>query len=166
MKTLPYPIALLGCLLLTPLAPVLADGVNEIGIDRSNLTWQSEDVQEQTLQGIHALGATWFRDALPGPSAKDIAAFVNEVRLAKQNNLKILVNVIQRQADYDEGYQSPNASEDFKKRCARKPDRQKSSTHENRDAGTLVEIKVSAQKRQERRMACGLRPHYGVGAKV
>jgi hypothetical protein len=34
----------------------------EIGIDRSNLSDQKEDVRKKTIEDIHALGAQWFRD--------------------------------------------------------------------------------------------------------
>lgn len=36
----------------------------ELGIDRSNLSKESEATQEKTLQDIHALHAAWFRDAV------------------------------------------------------------------------------------------------------
>jgi hypothetical protein len=74
--------------------PEPVQATKEFGIDRSNLTRESEAVQEKTLQGIHALHATWFRDVLSAAAKPEIhAKFVNEVRLAKQDNLKILVNV-------------------------------------------------------------------------
>jgi hypothetical protein len=72
---------------------VPAQGALELGVDRSNLTGQSESTQERTLEGIHALHATWFRDVLSAAAKPELLArFVNEVRLAKQNNLKILVD--------------------------------------------------------------------------
>jgi len=74
------------------LTTAVAQATKEFGIDRSNLTTQSEAVQEKTLQDICALHATWFRDVLvaaPQPTPK----FVNEVKLAKQNSLKFLANV-------------------------------------------------------------------------
>jgi len=108
---------LFGWLLLTSLVSGLAQAGQEVGIDRSNLTRESEAVQEKALQDIHALHATWFRDVLTGTTPQGLAKFVNEVRLAKQNNLKFLANVLAAGADYDEGYQSPNAGEDFRKRC-------------------------------------------------
>jgi len=83
----------------------------EFGIDRSSLTRESEAVQEKALGDIHALHATWFRDVLAGTTPDSIAKLVNEVRLAKQNNLKFLANVLQMSADYDAGYQSKNAGE-------------------------------------------------------
>lgn len=52
----------------------LAQAVNEIGIDRSNLTRESEAVQEKTLQEIHALHATWFRDVLSGTTPQTVAS--------------------------------------------------------------------------------------------
>jgi O-glycosyl hydrolase len=88
----------------------------EIGIDRSNLTRQSEAVQEKTLQDIHILRATWFRDVLSAGTPQSMAAFVNEVRLAKQNGLKFLADVLPSAADYDDS-KNENAGEDFRKRC-------------------------------------------------
>lgn len=93
-----------------------AQAAPEIGIDRSNLTTQSEAVQEKTLQGIRALHATWFRDVLSAAAKPELQAkFVNEVKLAKQNNLKMLVNVLPSYLDYDEPF--ANAGDDFKKIC-------------------------------------------------
>ena len=97
-------------------APALPQS-REIGIDRSNLTRESEAVQQKTLSRIHALRATWFRDVLSASTPQAMAAFVNEVKLAKQNNLKFLANVLPAWADYDEGYKNQNAGEDFRKRC-------------------------------------------------
>jgi hypothetical protein len=93
-----------------------AQAREELGIDRSNLTTQSEAVQEKTLQGIRDLHATWFRDVLSAAAKpENQAKFVNEVRLAKQNNLKMLVNVLPSYLDYDEPF--ANAGEDFRKMC-------------------------------------------------
>jgi hypothetical protein len=112
MKKFLFPVALLGYLLLVP----LAQAAEELGIDRSNLTTQSEVVQERTLRDIHALHAVWFRDVLSAVSKPELhPKFVNEVRLAKQNNLKILVNVLPSYLDYDEPF--ANAGEDFRKIC-------------------------------------------------
>jgi hypothetical protein len=116
MKRRQYVMAFLGSLFVASLVSGRAQA-EEIGIDRSNLTRENESVQEKTLQGIHALHATWFRDVLSGTTPQTVAKFVNEVKLARQNNLKFLANVLAVQADYDEGYQSQNAGEDFRKRC-------------------------------------------------
>jgi hypothetical protein len=112
-----YAIVVLGWLLVASPVSGLAQAGEEIGIDRSNLTRESEAVQQKTLRDIHALHATWFRDVLSGTTPQMIAKFVTEVRLAKQYNLKFLANVLAAQADYDEGYQSQNAGEEFRKRC-------------------------------------------------
>jgi hypothetical protein len=112
-----YAIIVLGWLFVASPVAGLAQAGEEIGIDRSNLTRESEAVQEKTLHDIHALHATWFRDVLFGTTPQTVAKFVTEVRLAKQNNLKFLANVLAAQADYDEGYQSQNAGEEFRKRC-------------------------------------------------
>jgi hypothetical protein len=108
---------LLGWLLVASLVSGRAQAGAEIGIDRSNLTRENEAVQQKTLQDIHALHATWFRDVLSGTTPQTVAKFVNELKLAKQNNLKFLANVLPAQADYDDGYVTPNAGEDFRKRC-------------------------------------------------
>ena len=106
---------LLGCMFLPPVQ--WAQLTKEFGIDRSNLTRESEAVQEKALQDIYALHADWFRDVLSGVTPPALDKFVDEVRLAKQNHLKFLANVLQSQADYDEGYRAQNAGEDFRKRC-------------------------------------------------
>jgi hypothetical protein len=108
---------LFGCLFLACLASSSAQRVEEFGIDRSNLTRETEAKQEKTLQDIHVLQATWFRDVLSGTTPQTAAKFVNELKLAKQNNLKFLANVLPAQADYDDGYVNPDAGEDFRKRC-------------------------------------------------
>jgi hypothetical protein len=85
--------------------PAASQATKEFGIDPSNLTRESEAVQEKTLQGIHALHATWFRDVLSAAAKPELQAkLINEVRLAKQNNLKILVNVLPSYLDYDEPF--------------------------------------------------------------
>jgi hypothetical protein len=76
----------------------------EIGIDRSNLVNQSDAVQEKTLRDIHDLGAKWFRDGPSSPAPQDITRFVNEVRLVKQNHLKMLFIVFPSYADYDASF--------------------------------------------------------------
>lgn len=74
---------------------------SEFGIDRSGLSLQSPAIQEKTFENIRGLGATWFRDGPTSGSAQGVANFVNEVRLAKQQRLKILVNIVQMDEDYD-----------------------------------------------------------------
>ena len=96
--------------------PLAAQGRLELGIDRSNLTSQNESTQQQTLEGIHALHAIWFRDVLSAVAKPELQAkFVNEVRLAKRNNLKVLVNVLPSYLDYDGPF--ANAGPDFRKIC-------------------------------------------------
>jgi hypothetical protein len=72
----------------------------EIGVDRSGLSMQSEAIRQKTLQNIRALHATWFRDGPSSGSPPGVANFVDEVRLAKQQNLKVLVNIVQMNEDY------------------------------------------------------------------
>ncbi|MFK0162911.1 hypothetical protein [Rhizobium sp. NPDC090279] len=74
---------------------------SELGIDRSWLSSQSAAVQEKTLKDIQGLGATWFRDGPTSGSARGVANFVNEVRLAKQDHLKVLMTIAQMDEDYD-----------------------------------------------------------------
>jgi Right handed beta helix region len=77
----------------------------EIGIDRSLLSSQGEAIQEKTLEDIHALGAVWFRDGPSSGSPRGVANFVDEVRRARQHNLKFLMIVSMMDEDYDD----PNA---------------------------------------------------------
>jgi hypothetical protein len=58
-------------------------------------------------------GSVMFFPPAGKPEALD--RFVNEVRLVKQNNLKMLVNVLPSHLDYDEP--SANAGDDFKRIC-------------------------------------------------
>jgi hypothetical protein len=89
----------------------------EFGIDRSNLSTQSPQMQVNTLAGIHSLGAEWFRDGYTSNAKGGIDAFISELRLAKQNNLKILYNVLPVASDYDDKSLPENAGPEFKKRC-------------------------------------------------
>jgi hypothetical protein len=75
--------------------------LSEIGIDRSGLSMQSEVVRQKTLNDIHALHATWFRDGPSSGSAAGVANFVEELRLAKQQDLKVLITIMQMDEDYD-----------------------------------------------------------------
>lgn len=76
-------------------------GSSELGIDRSGLSMQSTAVQEKTLTDIRGLGAAWFRDGPTSGSAQGVANFVNEIRLAKQRHLKVLITIAQMDEDYD-----------------------------------------------------------------
>jgi hypothetical protein len=92
---------LFSVLTLLAAAPVCAQAVKEIGIDRSGLSQQSAAVQQKTLEDIRNLGATWFRDGPTSGSPQGVANFVNEVRLADQQRLKMLVSIVQMDEDYD-----------------------------------------------------------------
>ena len=74
--------------------------LTEIGIE-SGLNIQPEAVRQKTLEDIHALDVTWFRDGPSSGSAQAVKNFIEEVRLAKQENLKFLVNIVQMDEDYD-----------------------------------------------------------------
>jgi hypothetical protein len=94
-------IALPVCLLIAPPVPALAQKLSEIGIDRSGLSMQDEATRQKTLENIHALHATWFRDGPSSGSAQGVANLVDEVKLAKRQNLKVLMNIVQMDEDYD-----------------------------------------------------------------
>ena len=81
--------------------PVLAQKHSEIGIDRSGLSRENEATQKKTLEDIRALHAAWFRDGPTSGSAQGVANFAEEVRQAKQQNLKVLINILQMDEDYD-----------------------------------------------------------------
>jgi hypothetical protein len=72
----------------------------ELGVDRSNLTLQSEDVRRQTLRDIGALHAVWFRDIVNSSTPQGAANLVDVIGLAKQQGLKVLLNVVQLDADF------------------------------------------------------------------
>ena len=88
-------------MLAVPAVPALGQRLPEIGINRSGLSLQEEATRQQTLQNIGALHATWFRDGPSSGSARGIANFVEEVRLAKRQSLRVLVNIVQMDEDYD-----------------------------------------------------------------
>jgi hypothetical protein len=83
-------------------SPVLAQEVSAIGIDRSGLSREDEATRKKTLEDIRTLHAAWFRDGPTSGSAQGVANFVDEVRLAKQQNLKVLINILQMDEDYDD----------------------------------------------------------------
>jgi hypothetical protein len=105
MKKFVCPAVLLGCLMLEPAAPGLAQAMQEIGINRTLLSAQPPAVQEKTLEHIRTLGATWFRDGPSSGSPRGIANFVDEVRRAKQHHLKVLMIISMMDTDFD----NPNA---------------------------------------------------------
>ena len=105
-----------ACVLSVAPIPCLAQGRLELGIDRSNLSKESEATQEKTLKDIQGLHAIWFGDVLSAAAKPELQAkFVNEIKLTKQNNLKVLVNVLPSFLDYDQPF--ANAGEDFRKIC-------------------------------------------------
>jgi len=94
-------LVLAGSLLIAAAAPARAQKLPEIGINRSGLSRLVEAEQQKTLQNIRALHAAWFRDGPTSGSPQAIASFVGEVELAKQQGLKVLVNIVQMDEDYD-----------------------------------------------------------------
>ena len=81
--------------------PILAQKRSEIGIDRSGLSREDASTRKKTFEDIRTLHATWFRDGPTSGSAQGVANFVEEVRQAKQQNLKVLINILQMDEDYD-----------------------------------------------------------------
>ena len=116
LKNHSYFLVLLSCLVAASPVPAVAQAALELGIDRSNLIKTSDSTQEKTLEGIHGLHAIWFRDVLSAAGKpEDLAKFVNEVKLAKLNNLKVLFDVLPSYLDYDAPF--ANAGDDFRKIC-------------------------------------------------
>jgi hypothetical protein len=72
----------------------------DVGIDRSNMIWETKQEQASIFSGIRAMRVNWFRDAFTYPPDRT-ADFVDVVRQAKQANLKMLVVVMQSPTDYD-----------------------------------------------------------------
>lgn len=89
---------------------LLTASAQELGIDRSNLAKESEATQEQTLKGIHDLQAKWFRDAISFSNSQSVPKFINELRLVKQNNLKMLAIVLPSYLDYDRSFANAGES--------------------------------------------------------
>ncbi|MDR3616464.1 MAG: glycosyl hydrolase [Candidatus Obscuribacterales bacterium] len=89
----------------------------EIGVDRSNLSDQSAEVREKSIEGIRATGAQWFRDGFPGHVNSRLNNFVDELSQAKKAGLKVLVILGPKGNDYDQPYKNENAGDDFCKRC-------------------------------------------------
>jgi hypothetical protein len=89
----------------------------DVGIDQSNMIWESKPKQASIFAGIHKIGARWFRDAFSFPAGR-IPEFVDVVRQAKQANLKVLVVIMQDASDYDGAdAKAENAGFAFRLRC-------------------------------------------------
>ena len=89
----------------------------EIGIDRSQLSTKSEQDRVRIITGIRAIGAQWFRDVYTSKEKNGVADFVDVVRIAKEQNLKVLINVLPVNDDYDAGAEPTNGGPEFDKRC-------------------------------------------------
>jgi hypothetical protein len=87
----------------------------DVGIDRSNMIWQSKQEQALIFAGIRKTGVRWFRDAFAYPPNRT-ADFVAVVRQAKQAGLRMLVVVTQSPSDYDSA-ETGNAGPAFEKLC-------------------------------------------------
>jgi len=78
-----------------------ASAQSSLGICRSGLADTDEATRQKTLENIHKIGVTWFRDSVNYPSPEYVARFVDELKIAQQQKLKILVNILQLGSDYD-----------------------------------------------------------------
>jgi Glycosyl hydrolase catalytic core len=105
----------LGILLTTVPLSALGAG-REFGIDYSRLSTKSAGVQARSLAGIRSLGATWFRDVYVAHTPDGLDDFVNELRMAKQLKLKLLVGLLPASDDFD-GIQPENGGDEFLKLC-------------------------------------------------
>jgi hypothetical protein len=97
-------------------APAWAEE-SQFGIDQSNLSAQSEQVRVRVIAGVRTLGASWFRDGFSSRAPHGNDDFVSVVRLAKQQNLRMLEVVLPVTADFDDPAGAENAGPDFGKRC-------------------------------------------------
>jgi hypothetical protein len=79
----------------------LAQSAQQLGIVQDHLSQQAAPVQQKILDDIQSLHVTWFRDGPSSGSAQGAANFVDEVRLVKERNLRMLVNIVQVDGDYD-----------------------------------------------------------------
>ncbi|HTA37563.1 MAG TPA: hypothetical protein VK760_00735 [Candidatus Acidoferrales bacterium] len=103
--------------ILMMILPLSALGAGrEFGIDYSRLSTKSAAVQARSLAGISALGATWFRDVYVANTPHGLDDFVNELRMAKQLKLKLLVELLPVPDDFD-GIQPENGGDEFFKVC-------------------------------------------------
>lgn len=89
--------------LLTTLAapPDTLPPIPDMGINSTGLSMKDTAVREKTLENIQSLGATWFRDGPSSGTPAGVANFVDEVRRANREHLKVLVIVNQKDEDYD-----------------------------------------------------------------
>lgn len=89
----------------------------DVGIDRSNMIWETKQKQAAIFAGIRATHVRWFRDSFAYPPDRT-AEFIEVVRQARQANLKMLVVVIQSETDYDGAAPvAENAGPAFQKLC-------------------------------------------------
>lgn len=73
----------------------------ELGMNRTWLSSQSPDIKQFTLKNIHGLGILWLRDGPTSGSSRAVANLVEDVRLAHQYQMKVLLNILPVDDDYD-----------------------------------------------------------------
>ena len=88
-----------------------------LGIDRSNLSLAGPAVVESSVTNIRSLGATWFRDGFNPQAPRGFDSFVDELRDAKHQGLKLLVILNPVNADFDFTGKPDNAGGAFLKHC-------------------------------------------------
>jgi hypothetical protein len=111
-------LTVLGAMFALTVSAAVADPRHlEYGVDRSNLTWETDAVMAKTLADIGALKVQWFRDGITSAGPGNYTRFLQELRLAKAQGLKYLAIVMPKDEDFPEGYKPPNAGPEFAKRC-------------------------------------------------
>jgi len=73
----------------------------ELGLNRLLLSTQTPDLKQLTLKNSHDLGMLWLRDGPTSGSSRGVANLVEDVRIAKQYQMKVLLNILQLDEDYD-----------------------------------------------------------------
>lgn len=73
----------------------------ELGMNRTWLSTQPPDLKQLTLKNTHDLGILWLRDGPTSGSSRAVANLVDDLRLAKQYQLKVLLNILPMDEDYD-----------------------------------------------------------------
>ncbi|MBX2993383.1 MAG: hypothetical protein KF681_01120 [Bdellovibrionaceae bacterium] len=89
----------------------------ELGMIRSGLVWASQQDRIRQILGAAQTGAKWFRDGFDRP-LNGVSDFVEIVRLANANGMKMLALVTPTIHDFDSGYVAAyHDSADFQSLC-------------------------------------------------
>jgi hypothetical protein len=136
--------SLLSILLIALPLSALGAG-REFGIDYSRMSTKSAQVQARSLAGIRALGATWFRDVYVANTPRGLNDFVNELRTAKQLNLKLLVELLPVGDDFDD-IQPENGGDEFFKLCGWRSGSRKLSLIDMKKFSQRIDAQFAALK--------------------